>query len=380
MRPTLLLLALLAALLPTSVLAQATGILDVQANVEPAWVILDGEPAGQTPYLEIVPAGRHTVTIRRDGFEEYSETINLKADTSIEIRANLVRVEPGLAVTVDVDDASVALDGKEIGVGRTVILDPAPRGTHELTVEAAGYGEWRARVNLSPGVVTPVEVNLRGSLGAIAVSTKPDGAMVSVDGEQKGEAPIKIEPLAPGAHGVRIDHAARSTVLQQVVVDPGKTVELNTRLIRESGALEVKPTVADARVLVNGVEIGRGKVAIENLRPGTYSVRVTAPDHTDFIKSVVVEQDKSVSVTARLESFQFDGGRTRRLAGGPPGGEPVTKKPGFWAAIGGGVGAAVAVGVIAGVAASQDDGGGTAPGTNDQQWQRPPSDVALTLP
>lgn len=380
MRPTLLLLALLAALLPTSVLAQATGILDVQANVEPAWVILDGEPAGQTPYLEIVPAGRHTVTIRRDGFEEYSETIDLKADTSVEIRANLVRVEPGLAVTVDVDGATVALDGKEIGVGRTVILDPAPRGTHELTVEADGYGEWRARVNLSPGVVTPVEVNLRGSLGAIAVSTKPEGAMVSVDGEEKGEAPVKVEPLTPGAHGVRIDHETRSTVLQQVVVDPGKTVELNTRLIRESGALEVKPTVADARVLVNGVEIGRGKVAIENLRPGTYSVRVTAPDHTDFIKSVVVEQDKRASVTARLESFQFDGGRSRRLAGGPPGGEPVTKKPGFWAAIGGGVGAAVAVGVIAGVAASQDDGGGTAPATNDQQWQRPPSDVALTLP
>ncbi len=349
-------LSLLALALPSSeALAQATGILDVQANVEEAWVIIDDEPAGQTPFLEIIEAGKHTVTIRRDGFEDFSQEITLKADTSVEIRARLVRIEPGLIVTVDVDDARVSIDGKQVGTGQRVVVDPAPRGKHEVTVEAEGYGSWNAQVNLSPGVVTPVEVNLRGSLGSIVLASKPNGATVWLDGEEKGVSPITIEPVSPGSHGLRLEANGRSVILQQIIVDPGKTVDVSVSLVKEAGSLEVRPSVSSARVLVNGVDMGEGKQSIENLKPGTYSVRVTAADHTDFIKSVTVEDGKKVNVAAKLEAFSF-GGRNRRLAGAAPktndGATPLAKRPGFWAAVGGGVGAAVAVAVIAGAAST----------------------------
>ncbi len=384
--PILSLAVLLLAALPGTAIGQATGILDVQANVDEAFVLLDGEPVGQTPFLEIVDAGSYELTVRRAGFEEYSEAIVLKADTSLEIRAQLVRVEPGLEVTVDVDGATVALDGQQIGIGRKVVMDPAPRGRHELTVESDAYGTWRAPVTLKPGVVTPVQVNLRGSLGSIVVSTNPGKAKVILDGEEKGRTPVTIEPVQPGSHGLRIERRGKSSVLQQVVVDAGKTVELDIALVEEAGSLEVKPSVSGAKVLVNGVAVGQGRQLIENLQPGSYSVRVTAPEHTDFIQSIIVEQDKRATVTAKLESFEFGGGRNRRLAGGPPGaggdGIPVTKRPGFWAAIGGGVGAAIAVGVIAGAASasSGSDPGGIPSQPPPVGWTAPASDISLALP
>ena len=372
------LLALL--LLPQDALAQATGILDVQVNVEEAWVLIDEEAVGQTPFLEIVAAGRHTVTIRRAGFEDFTQTIDLKPDTSVEIRARLVRVEPGLIVTVDVEGATVSLDGEQIGTGQRVVVDPAPQGKHEVTVEADGYGSWTAQVNLNPGVVTPVEVNLRGSLGSIALSSKPNGATVWLDGEARGVTPTTIEPVAPGSHGLRVEASGRSIVLQQIVVDPGKTVAIELSLVDGSGTLDVKPSLGDARVLINGVDFGTGRQTIDNLKPGTYSVRVTAADHTDFIRSVVVEEGKKAAVVAKLEAFSF-GGRTGRLAGGPPktqdGANPLTKRPAFWAAVGGGVGAAVAVAVIAGAASS----GGNQPDPDpDPGLQVPETDLRLALP
>lgn len=367
------------ALLPSGALAQSSGILDVQVNVEEAWVLIDGEPVGQTPFLEIIAAGRHSVTVRRAGFEDFTQDIDLKADTSVEIRARLVRVEPGLIVTVDVEGARVSLDGEQVGTGQRVVIDPAPPGRHEVTVDADGYGSWSAQVNLSPGVVTPVEVNLRGSLGAIVMTSKPSGAKVWLDGEEVGRTPTTIEPASPGSHGLRLEAAGRSTVLQQIVVDPGKTVEIGLSLVKEAGGLDVKPSVSSARVIVNGVDLGVGRQAIEALKPGSYSVRVTAADHTDFIKSVIVEEGKKVTVVARLEAFSF-GGKTSRLAGGPPktndGASPLTKRPGFWAAVGGGVGAAVAVAVIAGAAsASREPTGEPDPGL-----QLPSTDLQLALP
>jgi hypothetical protein len=369
--------------LPATAMAQATAILDVQTNVEDAFVLLDGEPVGPTPFLEIVPAGSYTVTVQRQGFEPYTQKITLKPDTSIEIRAQLVRIEPGLEVTVDVDDAVVMLDGAQIGTGRRVIKDPAPRGKHELSVESEAYGVWRAQVTLNPGVVTPVQVNLRGSLGSIAVVTTPEKAKVTLDGEEKGRTPVTIEPVEPGSHGLRIERRGKSDVFQTVVVDAGKTVELDIALVDEAGSLEIKPSVSDAKVSVNGVMVGTGKVLLENIKPGSYSVRVTAPDHTDFFQSVLVEQDKKASLVAKLESFEFGGGRNRRLAGGPPktaNGDPITKKPAFWAAVGGGVGAAVAIGVIAGAASANSSASGEPPDVPDPGWQRPASDVVLVLP
>lgn len=384
--PILSLAVLLLAALPGTAFGQATGILDVQVNVDEAFVLLDGEPVGQTPFLEIVEAGSYELTVTRDGFEDYSEAIVLKADTSLEIRAQLVRVEPGLEVTVDVDGATVALDGQQIGAGRKVVMDPAPRGKHELSVTSDAYGTWRSRVTLKPGVVTPVQVNLRGSLGSLVVSTDPGKAMVTLDGEEKGRTPVTIEPVQPGSYGLQVERRGKSSVLQQVVVEAGKTVELDIALVEEAGSLEVKPSVSGAKVLVNGVEVGQGRQLIENLKPGSYSVRVTAPDHTDFIQSIIVEQDKKATLTAKLESFEFGGGRNRRLAGGPPGGggdgTPITKRPGFWAAIGGGVGAAIAVGVIAGAASANSGGdpGGSPSEPPPVGWTPPASDISLALP
>ncbi len=355
-------------------LAADEGILDVKANVDGALVFIDGELVGETPFLELVPAGRHTIRVERDAFVPYEEAHDLAADQTLELSVKLVRSAPGLEIRVDVDDATVFLDGQQVGTGRLVVVDPVTPGTHELRVKTPEYDDWSGKVTLKPGTMTPVEVSLRGSLGMLIVEAEPP-ARVLLDGRDYGTTPVTIDPVQPGAHGLKLTADGLSTILQAVVIEPGKTANVAVTMVEEGGTLDVKPNVSGARVFVNGVEVGKGKVEVGPLKPGIYSLRVTAPGHADFLQPAEVIASKSVNVVARLEAFDYDGGR---LAGGPP--VPVHKHPGFWVGIGAGA-AAVAGAVIAGVVVSQQDTGGGDP-PQPRPGVDPPAgaSVVYTLP
>ncbi len=347
----LALLLLAAAVVPAVGLAEDTGLLDVKANVPDAIVLVDGEPLGAVPLLELLPAGRHQIIVTRDGFADWSQTVTLKADTQLELIANLARIAPALEVFVDIDKATVTVDGKVVGVGSHVVIDPTTPGTHQVAIAAPGYGQWVGAVTLRPGEVVPVRVNLRGSQGRLEIRSTPAGATVTVDGRDVGRTPVTVEPVAPGSHGVRIAMVGRAETLQNVVVDPGKVVNLETALLENGGTLEVKSNVEAARVSVNGVELGVGRQEIGSLEPGIYSIRVSAPGYTDFLKSAVaVEAGKRASVNAKLRPFEYGG---TKLVGGDP--VPVHRRPGFWGALGGGVGGAVVAAIIIAVVATPPD-------------------------
>lgn len=352
---------------PLGVWAQATGLLDVKANAPDALVLLDGEPLGTVPLLEVVPAGRHSVVVTRPGFAESSHTVDIPPDAQVEIVAVLRRIEPALEVTVDIETARVSVDGNLVGSGAVVRLDPARPGSHQVSVEAPGYGQWVGVVTLRPGEVTPVRVSLRGTQGAIAVKTEPAGALVLLDGREAGTAPVRVDPVPPGSHGLRIRLDGHADVLQTVVVDPGRVVQVEAALQEDGGGLEVRPNTEKARTYVNGVDVGPGKVVIENLQPGMYSLRVTAAGYSDVLKTVQVEAGKRTSVAARLEPF--------RAAGDSVAAVPVGRRPAFWATLGGGIGAGVAAVVIAAVAANQPQDVPPPTGITP-----PPADARFALP
>lgn len=362
--------------LPGQVRAEATGILEVNTNARGAMVFVDDELVGEAPILEIVTVGRHTVRVERAGFAPFEQRITVKADTSVQLKANLLRLEPALEVRIDVEGAKVFLDNQQIGSGREVILDPAEVGLHELLVEHEVFGIWKGKVRLEAGSVTPVELKLRGSLGSVAIHSNPEGARVSFDGQDYGPTPTTIDPVKAGNHGLQLTAPGRATVFHQVVVDPGKAVTIDIEMVEQGGSLLVRPSVKTAQVFVNGVLVGVGKQELKNVKAGTYSVRVAAAGYVDFLREVTVEASSKTSVSARLEGFQYQKQAQTRLVGAAPvSGADVVKKPAFWVAVGGGVGAAVGITIAAVLASQAEEEPSTDPGV-----PAPATDLAFTLP
>jgi hypothetical protein len=333
-----------ALLLPAAASAQEDGILDVKCNIEGASVFVDGELLGEAPILEIVTAGRHSIRVERDAYEIHEQQIDLRPDTTVEIVATLRRIAPGLAIKVDVDSARVILDGVEVGVG-SVVIDPTTPGEHQLVVDGGEFGKYEGRITVPAARMTPVEVKLRGSLGSLAVHSDPEGAHVLLDGRDYGLTPTTIDPVKPGSHSVRLSKDGFSDVLQAVVVEPGDAASLDASLVVEGGLLEIKPNPRNGTVFVNGVEIGVGRQVIGPVKPGMYSIRVTASGHTDFIQPAQVDVGSKTRVAARLQAFDYQG--PTGGGGGATALKPVHQRPGFWAGIGGGAAAVVAVVVVA---------------------------------
>lgn len=329
--------------------AQQTAILDVSANVDGALVYLDGALLGVAPLSELIAPGRHTLRIERPGHEPFEQPIAVGVDGLAEIKAQLIRNAPGIVVHTGVEDARVLVDGVQVGVGDQVILDPAALGRHHVVAESDAHGSREIDVVLRDPKLEQVDLPLVTPKGTLVVQSEPSGAHVFVDGVDRGLTPLTLGEMDVGGVGVRVELEGYSGLLQATSVVAGKSVTVVAALSREGGTLEVRPTVRTAKVLVNGVDVGVGKQVVGPLRPGMYSVRVSAPGYADFVGPVDIEPNVKAVVQARLESF--DGGRVATRTG-----VPVTKRPGFWVGVGAGA-AAVVGGVVAAVAIANADPG-----------------------
>lgn len=97
-----------------------------------------------------------------------------------------------LAVTVEPREASVLVDGRSAGAGRSRFDDLAP-GSHEVRVSAPGYREEIRSVALAAGTATSLEIVLTAiDRGAISVSSDPPGADAWLDAVWQGRTPLDI--------------------------------------------------------------------------------------------------------------------------------------------------------------------------------------------
>ena len=58
------------------------GTLTVTADVEGAWVAVDGEEYGTAPLQLNLPYGTHRVTVQKSGYTTYKQTIEMQSETA----------------------------------------------------------------------------------------------------------------------------------------------------------------------------------------------------------------------------------------------------------------------------------------------------------
>ncbi|HEY3359502.1 MAG TPA: PEGA domain-containing protein [Polyangia bacterium] len=77
--------------------------------------------------------------------------------------------------------------------------------------------------------------SLKKATGGATVTSQPEGATVSVDGQEHGAAPALVD-LAPGVHYVRAARPGFAPAGARIAVKAGETIKVPLRLTPESGA------------------------------------------------------------------------------------------------------------------------------------------------
>jgi len=205
-----------------------------------------------------------------------------------------------LDVTTKPKGAQVVLGGHLAGVTplKGVLV---PVGEHEVTVRMEGYAPERFVLSVAERKTTKKRLKLTPRFGQLAVTTKPAGATVQVDGQVAGKTPLGSLPLAPGTHAVVVGLDGYEREQRTAVIQAGKTAKLKLKLRATHGKLSVTSRPKGATVAVDGQVVGQTPIKALPLPLGAHEVEVTADGYAGATKVVKVKRGKTAKVKVRLK-------------------------------------------------------------------------------
>ena len=185
------------------------------------------------------------------------------------------------AVESDPPGSQIAVDGKSLGVATPMRVE-LPPGSHKISLSLARYGSRTLQVTGKPNEQVPLQVGLYGTIQVRLPKRELTTVRVSVDGEDRGLAPLLVDHLSPGPHELEFSADSQEPWAKIVDVRVGDVTEVTVRPFKAptEGILVVDATVendeggstAHAQVWLDGKPVGRTPLSL-NLPRGPHSVR-----------------------------------------------------------------------------------------------------------
>jgi eukaryotic-like serine/threonine-protein kinase len=237
-----------------------SGELKITSEPTGATVQLDGNVLpGVTPiHLPAVKPGTHAIVVTHEGYTSLSRNFDLGAGKKKEVAIQLKPELAELNVATDPKDAAITVDGKHYGKSPQRLKLPV--GEHTVVLQKDGFTQSEAKVTLSASQASNISEKLKpaeggnqqksgdanpfsklkrffGSRGAsndqgtLSVTTKPEGAHVTINGSNApGTTPVHT-PINSGTYKMTIRLDGYKTVERQIVVEKGKTTGIDEILL-----------------------------------------------------------------------------------------------------------------------------------------------------
>jgi hypothetical protein len=144
--------------------------------------------------------------------------------------------------------ARLFVDGKDMGPVLGGLVEVAP-GEHTLIVRRPGYREFSRQIVLGQGEVQDVSAVLDAVSGIVTVKVDVPGAVIFINGEDKGPAPLEGLLLPPGSHDIEARLQGFRTETSRISVRAGKDYTVNLNLRPETDTALAKADQPRAAVL-----------------------------------------------------------------------------------------------------------------------------------
>jgi len=250
------------------------------------------------PRLYMLP-GERVVRAERAGFLPAQAAVQVRARTMRTLALQLVRLPGKLAIDTAGIVASVSIDGVPAGIAPGLI--EVPPGERTISLRAPRYVDFATQLRIAGGGTRQdLRVHLQPAWGTLVVTAVPQGAHVSVDGVDRGTAPLTISAES-GVRRVRIAASGWKAWESSVVLAGGATLALGPVKLGEPDArLAVRSIPEGAEVTVAGIHRGRAPLALE-LPPGiAYPIVVSLPGYAPWTQSVFAAAGASLAAEAHL--------------------------------------------------------------------------------
>ncbi len=203
--------------------------ISLSSSPSDAHVLVDGEEVGLTPLTAELAQGEREVELKLKGYKTWQQRLKVVAnEPQILPQVNLQEADGRVLVGTTPEGANVTLDGKY--QGQTPLeLAFAPGSTHSIGLTKAGYQLVTHDVEVKAEEEKQLNVQLKPNLGTVKLVSRPDGAVVYVDGVRRGSANQRLR-LTAVPHMLEIKKAGYASQKLSVTPRPGFEQELSITL------------------------------------------------------------------------------------------------------------------------------------------------------
>ena len=147
-----------------------TGIIYISSNPKGAEVYIDGVKKGTTPIRLSLKEGMHKITLRKEGYRDYTKDVKIEGGKEIKLSVNLNKITYGvLTIQTKPQGAEIYIDGKDTGK-KTPYTFKLPTGKHKILVKLKNYKDYSQTVNVKENEPTVLNINLEPKVKTITYS------------------------------------------------------------------------------------------------------------------------------------------------------------------------------------------------------------------
>lgn len=144
------------------------------------------------------------------------------------------------------------------------------------------------------------ETQKRLAVGRLSVDSKPRGARIFLDGEDRGKTPTDLPEVAVGVHAVALALDGYVIHIEKARVDAEETATVDVELKEKVGKVDVRSSPPGAAVVVDGRVMGTTPTLL-SLPATPHVILLRHKDCRDKKVSVAVIQGQTLALNEELE-------------------------------------------------------------------------------
>jgi len=173
--------------------------------------------------------------------------------------------------------AQVYIDG--VFYGTTPLSNfQVPAGLRTVTVTKEGYRDYVTQVRVTSTGLRVITATLQPLFATIEVRSFPQGARVFLDGQERGNTPLRLTGVTPGTHTLLLTKPGYRDYSTSISIDEPKTIRLPTVLLQKvmSGPTPRSPgmTMTKSPAIPNTPTMNTSMIPSQNPVRQGYTVRL----------------------------------------------------------------------------------------------------------
>jgi len=180
----------------------------------------------------------------------------------------------GLYITSTIPSVRVFLNDVYQGL-TPLTLDSVQAGAYEMRLERSLFQSQLMNIVVKPLDYAAYEVRLIPNFGVVRIDSDPPGAVVQIDGAERGITPLDPQRMDAGSYRIRMirsHYAERDSIIE---VKSGDSLDLRIPLTPRFGRLVFTSDPVGASVTLDGRKVGNTPLSCDTVASGDHQIIVS---------------------------------------------------------------------------------------------------------